>query len=296
MQKANYRIAKLKHTLRDTITSKYITAYQDLKHLQYLNDIFNLLKRQKKAVKKLAKQGVARIIDVKQINIQLQSNRIAKKKAQKTYQQHLTQLNINSGITTSVIPVELETPTIVIDTLLTVQHSRFMMQFKLDSLKTATKQQIFELKYQPNITAFGNAGLNTNQFLGIQNTFGFSVGFNISVPIYDGNQRNITRRKTQLQQNTIDVLHRRFKKKRRLQLINLRSQLRQTNQQLAMLHKQIVQYQSLLQDYRKELANGLVKTVNYLVVLRQYANARQQQVQTHGNLLKIKNEYNYWNW
>jgi outer membrane protein TolC len=296
IRRANYRIAKLKHTLRDTITSKYITAYEDLKQIQYLNDIFKLLKRQRKVVRSLARQGVARIIDVKQINIQLQSNRVAQKKARKTYQQHLTKLNIKSGIAPPVLPANLETPIITIDTALTVQHSRFLKQFKLDSLKTATQQQLFELKYQPNITAFGNTGLNTNQFLDIQNNFGYSVGFNISVPIYDGNQRNITRQQTQLRQNSIDVLQLRFKKKRRLHLISLRSQLRQANQQLALLRNEISQYQSLLQDYRKELSQGLVKTVNYLVVLRQYAKARQQQVKARGNKLKIENKYNYWNW
>jgi outer membrane protein TolC len=296
IRKANYRITHIKHTLRDTITSKYITAYDDLKRLQFLKDILKLLKRQNQVIKKLARQGVTRIIDVKQLNIQLQSNRIAQKKARKTYQHHVTQLNIKSGVTTPFIPVNLETPTISIDTATIVQHSRFMKQFTLDSLKTAAQQRIFELKYHPKIAAFGNTGLKTNKFLGIQNNFGYSVGFNISVPIYDGNQRKITRRQTQLQQNSIDVLQRRFKKKRYLHLSGLRKQLEQTNQQLALLRKEITQYKSLLKDYRKELANGLVKTVNYLVVLRQYTKARQQQVLARGNLLKIKNEYNYWNW
>jgi outer membrane protein TolC len=296
IQRTNYQIAKLKHTLRDTVTSKYITAYQDLKRLQYLNNIFGLLKRQRKVVKSLAKQGVTRIIDVKQINIQMQSNRIAQKKARKTYQQHLTQLNIKSGLAPSVMPVKLTTPTIFIDTSTTVPHSRFMIRFKLDSLKTAAQQQIFELKYQPTINAFGNTGFENNRFAGIQNTFGYSVGFNISVPIYDGNQRHITRQQTQLRQNSINELQRRFKKKRRLHLTGLRNQLRQANQQLTLLRKEISQYKSLLKDYRKELANGLVKTVNYLVVLRQYTKARQQQVLARGNLLKIKNKYNFWNW
>lgn len=296
IRRANYRIEKAKHQLRKSIAKRYITAYQDLTRLQYLRRILKLLKRQKKVVTSLAKRGITRIIDVKQIGIQLQSNRIAQKKVKKTYRQHLMQLKIASGITTAVVPAGLKTPVIAIDTSSTVQHSRFMARFKLDSLKTAAQQQIFELKYRPNITAFGNTGFKSNHFTGLQNTFGYNVGFNISIPIFDGNKKKITRQQTQLQQNSIDVRQRRFRKKRQLHLVGLRKRLHQTEQQLALIQKQISQYKSLLKDYRRELSRGLVKTVNYLTVLRQYIKARQQQVQVRGNLLKIKNKYKYWNW
>jgi len=295
-QQARYHIQKLKHALRDTVTHQYIIVYNDMKKLQYLAHIGQLLKQQKKVVRSLARQGITKITDVKQIRIQYQSNRIAQKQAQKIYRQDLSKLNTQSGLSHTAANIKLQMPTIPVDTSSTVQPSRFMDQFKFDSLKTTAKKQVYNLKYQPSVSAMGNTGLLANNFTGIENNFGYEVGVHISVPIYDGNKRKIVRQQTQLQQNTIDTFQQRFRKKRKSHLNNLRKQLRQTDQQLQMIQKQIAQYKDLLKNYRSELKQGLVSTVNYLIVLRQYTNARQQQVQTRGEKLMLENKYNYWNW
>jgi len=295
IRQSDYQIDQVKHKLRQSVTDQYITTYQDVMHLSYLQNIQDLLQKQKQILQSLAKQGVSKITDVKQINIELQNNRISRKQAENTFQQDLLQLNSLCGIADSTTSVKLQQPSLVIDSS-QVDQSKFMKQFQLDSAKVATQQQLSELKYQPNVTLFGNSGLNAVKFTGIQNHFGYSVGLHVSVPIFDGNQKSITRQQTHLQQHSIDAYQQQFKNKRQVHLASLRQQLKQNQQQLQLVRQQLSQYEDLLSNYRQELSQGILSVIDYLTVLRNYADAQQQRVQILGEEWRLKNEFNYWNW
>jgi len=290
-----YQIDQVKHELRQSVTDQYITTYQDVMHLRYLQNIQDLLQKQKGVLQSLAKRGVAKITDVKQLGIELQNNRISQKQAENIYQQDLLQLNSICGIADSSTSVALQEPSLVVDSS-QVDQSKFMKQFQLDSAKVATQQQLSELKYQPNVSLYGSSGLNAIKFTGIQNHFGYSVGLHVSVPIFDGNQKSITRQQTSLQQHSIDAYQQRFKTKRQIHLESLRRQLKQNHQQLELAEQQLSQYEDLLNNYRQELSQGVLSVIDYLTVLRNYADAQQQRIQTLGRQWQLKNEFNYWNW
>jgi len=295
IRQSEYQIDQVKHQLRQSVTDQYITTYQDVMQLRYLQNIKDLLQNQQQILQSLAKQGVSKITDVKQVGIELQNNRINRKQAENTFQQDLLQLNSLCGIADSTTSVELQQPSLLIDSS-QVGQSKFMKQFKLDSAEVATQQQISELKYQPNVTLFGNSGLNAVKFTGIQNYFGYSVGMHVSVPIFDGDQKSITRQQTSLQQHSIDAYQQQFKTRRQVHLAGLRRQLKQNRQQLQLVQQQLSQYEDLLSNYRQELSQGVLSVIDYLTVLRNYADAQQQRVQILGEEWRLKNEFNYWNW
>lgn len=295
IRQSEYQIDQVKHKLQQSVTNQYITTYQDVMHLRYLQNIQDLLQKQKNILQSLAKQGVAQITDVKQIGIELQNNRINQQQAENAYQQDLLQLNSLCGIADSSMSVELQQPSLVINHS-QVERSKFMKQFQLDSAEVAARQQISELKYEPNATLYGSSGLNAIKFTGIQNHFGYSVGLHVSVPIFDGNQKDITRQQTRLRQHSIDAYQQRFKTKRQVHLASLRRQLEQNRQQLQMIRQQVSQYEDLLSNYRQELSQGILSVIDYLTVLRNYADVQQQRIQTLGQQWRLKNEFNYWNW
>lgn len=295
IRQSEYQIDQVKHELRQSVTDQYIATYQDVMQLHYLQNIRELLQKQKQILQSLAKQGVVHITDVKQIGIELQRNRINRKQAENTYQQDLLQLNSLCGIADSSTSVELQQPSLVVDSS-EVDQSKFMKQFKLDSSEVAARQQVSELKYQPNVTLFGSSGLNAVKFTGIQNHFGYSVGLHVSVPIFDGNQKSITRQQSRLQQHSIDAYQQQFKTKRRVHLASLGRQLKQNQQQLQLVEQQLSQYRDLLSAYRQEISQGVLSVIDYLTVLRNYADAQQQRIQTLGQQWRLKNEFNYWNW
>lgn len=295
IRQREYKIDQIKHELHQSVTNQYIITYQDVMHLRYLQNIQDLLQKQKRILQSLAKQGVAHITDVKQIGIELQNNRINRKQAENAYQQDLLQLNSICGIADSSTSVKLQQPGLIIDSS-KGDRSKFMKQFQLDSAEVAAQQQLSELKYQPNVTLFGNSGLNAIKFTGIQNHFGYSIGLHVSVPIFDGNQKSITQQQSRLQQHSIDAYQQQFKNKRQVHLASLRRQLKQNRQQLDLVQQQISQYQDLLKDYQKALSKGILSVVDYLTVLHNYADAQQQRIQTLGQQWQLKNKFNYWNW
>lgn len=68
------------------------------------------------------------------------------------------------------------------------EQSNFKRQFELGSLRILQNQENYNLKYQPSLNLYGNAGLIAIEFKNIHQKFGFSMRLNLSIPIYDGKQ------------------------------------------------------------------------------------------------------------
>jgi len=295
IQQSEYQIERIKHEIQQSVTDQYITVYQDQLTLKYLTHIDTLLSQQRKVLRDLAGQGIVNITDVKQMGIELQDNQIAIKKAKSTFHRDLMQLNAQCGIMDSTRAVDLQPPGLSVDGE-PAKRSHFQQQFSLDSLQTTIQQQMSELKYQPDISLYGNAGLNAVKLTGIQNYFGYNVGVRLSVPLFDGNQKSISRQQSNLQKHSIAAYGERFRTERQVHLSSLQNRLRQTHEQLDLINNQIDQYQNLLDEYQKSLRQGLFSVVDYLTVLRNFVTVRQQRIQVLGEQWRIENELNYWNW
>lgn len=289
------RAERLRHRLKKTVIDRFIQAYGDALRLQYLEKIDELLGKQQKVLRSLADKGVVKVSRFKQLEIERQGNRLALNEARSTYQRNLLQLNAQCGIADTSTAVELKKPVLMPDSARTRQ-SRFMDRFKLDSLQAANRQAAYELKYQPKVSLYGNTGLNAVQFTGIENRLGYSVGLQVSVPLFDGGRKSTTRQQTKLRQQTIEAYRQRFGTERQLNLQSLQKQIDRAGRQLGQIRRQIDQYEELLSDYRAELANGLISVTDYLSVLRSYEDSLQQQKMLKVRRWKLINEYNYWNW
>lgn len=282
------------HEIKSAITEQYITGYQNQLELSYIQENIDLLNRQKNTLVKLAEQGLTNITDLKQLQLELQALKIQKKSLQSSFRNKISRLNSFSGIIDTQ-SVRLETPDITINSTF-IETSRFINQFKIDSLKSAVQQKVDELKYLPSVSLYGNTGLNTTQINTLKNTLGFSAGIRFSVPLYDGNQKKITRQQNKLAIQSISAFKNQFEIERQNKLIDIQAQLHTLKNQLASFDNQIQEYDKLLQIYRKEVETGDRSIVDYLIVLRGYITSRNQRINLNTDRLLLLNEFNYWNW
>jgi outer membrane protein TolC len=65
----------------------------------------------------------------------------------------------------------------------------FNQQFEIDSLSIQNQKENIN-NYKPSVLLFADAGYNSTLIGQSYKNFG-SVGFNLSIPIYDGNQRQL---------------------------------------------------------------------------------------------------------
>ena len=296
-RKSRYNIQLLEHEIRANVTDQYITAYQNLAHVQYLDDIITLLRKQKQVLQPLAQNGLIHVTELQQIDIKNQDLLIQKSTAENEYRASLSQLNTMSGVNDS-LTARIEPPKISRDTTQTSQ-SLFLRQFRLDSLRLSLEKKVQDMKYRPDLSLMTSAGLNAIQptgLNGLKHNYGYTVGLHFSTILYDGGQKDIQRQKITVAQRSITGHRSHLENQRETQLQSLRTQLDHVKSQLASMSQQKSRYQNLFDTYNAELSSGDVSVIDYLSVVRDYLVFRDQQQQLQATQYQLMNQYNYWHW
>jgi outer membrane protein TolC len=99
-------------------------------------------------------------------------------------------LNYLSG-TNEKSAIVLTQPEMELKPLIAPGSSIYNQQFEIDSLSIQNQKENIANNYKPSVLLFADAGYNSTLIGQSYKNFGNSVGFNLSIPIYDGNQRQL---------------------------------------------------------------------------------------------------------
>ena len=138
--------------------------------------------------------------------------------------------------------------------------------------------------------------LNAVELHNIQRRFGMSAGLSLSLPLYDGRQRSLTRQQSQVNQNTISEYRQYFEKNIAIQRKDMRTRILSLQQNIESLKGQISDYEKLLKLSEKQLQQGNVSMIDHLILLRNFMEIRKSKIETEINCQHEINNYNYWNW
>ena len=282
-----------KHNLEKTVTDQYLNTLQNLELYKLSKEIERNLENQLKLTGNLVQKGSAKVQDYLLLKVETRSQLIILNQTWQNYKNGLFQLYSICGIR--------DTQTVIIDSAdltLTMppDSSRFLFQYYLDSLNTAAQQNVFETRYLPQIKLFFNTGLNAVEIDNLQRRFGLSAGISLSVPILDGGQKDITRQQSMIAEKiTSDFIDYASK--------NIFTQRRDSESRIKALKKNLEDYISQVEDYKKllnisleQLEKGNLSMIEYLTELRNYIDIQKNYISTEINYqLEISN-YNYWSW
>ena len=282
-----------KHGLKKTVTDQYLNTLQNLELYKLSKEIDRNLENQLKITSDLVQKGIAKVQDYLLLKVETKSQEINLNQIWQNYKNGLFQLYSICGIRdTHIVMID----SINLELTLPLDSSNFLLQYYLDSLNTAAQQNIFETKYYPQIKLFFNTGLNAVEIDNIQRRFGFSAGINLSLPILDGNQKDITRQQSLIAEKIIGD----FKD---YAVKNIFTQRRDAENRINSLRKNLEDYKTQVVDYKKllkisleQLEKGNMSMIEYLTELRNYIDIQKNYISTEINFqLEISN-YNYWNW
>lgn len=287
----NVKLAE--HDLDKIVIDQYILCLQDMRQINYLEQMLVFLENQKSLLNTLIDRsiykradGIVLDIDYHNYNGQLQA-------ARTSYQRDLLDLNILCGINdTEVKTLKDEKLTLLPES----QTGGFLKKYELDSLAATAQQNIFELKYKPLFTAFANTGLNAININNITNRFGLSAGLSLSVPIFDGEQRKITRAKTELLKNSVNAYKDNFEAQNTVRKAKILKELQSFPGRLLTMDKQLEDYDKLLQSYKKEIMLGQLTIINYSTAIRNKLTLQRDYSTLITQQQLLINTYNYWNW
>jgi len=284
-------------TIKDlvrTITDQYITAYADQLTYNYTKELFDVLKGEEDALKKLAQSSVIKQTEFLAFDITLQQQELNYLQAQIQYTTDYLTLNYLTGIVdTTVYP--LTEPKLMDSLPQNFYGSVFYQRYVTDSLRIENERRLVAYSYRPVISAYTDAGYNSSlQYLPYKN-FGYSFGLNLKLPIYDGHQRRLKYQKLDLQEKTRVANKNFFMNQYNQQIAQLNLQLHATDQLFQKVEKQIQYTRTLIESYGRLLQTGDVKVTDFVTAITNYLNAQNIYRQNLISRLRVMNQINYYN-
>jgi len=278
--------------IKKAITIQYITAFTNYQELKNCQKYLELLNRHKNILKVLVEQGVYKQSDYLSLIIESQSSEIeiSQLKTQlKTDEYALKQL---CGISdTSRFTPEI--PSIKKAQAVNSANSPLFMQFKIDSLKITNEKQSIALNYKPKVNWFADAGLISSNPLLLYRHLGFSVGVNMSIPIYDGHQRDLENKKVSIKENSRLNYETYFKNQYTNQILQLNDELESTQQSLEMMKQQLQTTNELAEMLKTQLNTGNASIIELINNMKNYLSASRTMNRLQVREFEIINELNY---
>lgn len=290
----NQNTVKLsEHDIEKIVGDQYVLCLQDLKQKDYAEQLTQLISEQKLVVNKLAESGLLKQSDLLLVSIeqQTQLNNLALYKA--TYRRDLMDLNILCGINDTALVVIKD---LALNLNQPVTQSAFVEKYRLDSLNLLAGQRFFELKYKPQLNSFANAGLNGVYVPTLPNRFGVSAGLSFSVYIFDGKQKSLNKKRTDLLVRSTQSYKINFITQNSVRKNRIMTEITSLNERIVTSANQLNDYRQLLDYYKKEVLTGQQSVTVYITTVKNYAALQRDYVLMQTGKQLLINTYNYWNW
>lgn len=288
-----HQIRYQQHQISKAVTDQYIIVYTYQQLLLHLDTIAKSISERKKIIELLVQQALLPQDEYQLLEIELSIR-------QNEYFQQLgplyeafNQLNNLCGIEDTVL-YPLQAP--VIQSQRLTDAFAILEKYRLDSISIIAAQDIDELKYKPQLDAFANTGINAiNPAYALHNV-GLSAGLHLSIPLYDGGQRTVTR-----QQNTYLLQNLNAYKDQDLLEIknNLSSILRQiklAQNSLVSFNEQLQKQARLLETIQLKVISGQSSITAYRLSLQDYIATNENILQAQSKLWLLLSQFNYINW
>ena len=281
--------------LKLAVATQYITAYGVLKEILFNEEITNLLDKENVFLKKLTESTVYKQTDYLNFQVALQQQQLLVSQQKAEYKNNIALLNYVCGIVDTTA-VELTNPDIQLLPSPGFENTLQYEQFRIDSLKIKNSDELIDYAYHPQLDVFADAGFNSSLTYQAYKNFGASVGLSLTVPIYDGGQRQKQHNKTKIieqnRENYLDFSRQQY----RQQLNQLYQQLDQTEQLINQAQGVIQSTRTLMDAYGKQMQTGDASITDYILSINNYLNAKHVITQQTTNKIQIINQINYWNY
>ena len=282
-----------RHTIKKQVTDLFLAALQTQQLLDVADDILERVYAQVNISAELVKTGLLKQTDFLLLQIELQNQTIQRSQLRSELRGDLNALFSSCGMTDTnliqLVPMSEEIEQ-------EVDPPRFIMTFEYDSMKAAAEQDVFESRYAPQVKVFFNTGLNAIEWENIDKRYGLSAGFNFSLPLYDGNQKSLSRQQHELLLENISSQKKYFLVQWSNQLKSLKEQIGMQKENLVLIEQQIAEFKDVLEISARNMQRGNLLVVEYLALLKNYSDVRKNKIVSHIIYLQLINNYNYWCW
>ena len=283
-----------KQDIKKAIIIQYITTYGDQLQLDFNDELIRLLTREEELLKRLTQKNVYKQADYLTFLVTLQQQQLTRSQLLVQYKNDYASLNYIAGIIDTTTET-LSEPKIHVIQNYQPYESPFFLNYKIDSLKIENDRLIAKVQYRPKVNLFADAGYQSSLILTPYKNFGYSFGINLTVPIYDGHQKQLQFSKLDIQQRTLQKKQEFFDSQYRQQLQQLDQQLNNIENLNTNISKQIEYLETLIKVDGKLLETGDIRITDFILALNNYITAKNLVVQNQIARYQVIQQINYWN-
>jgi len=281
------------HEIEDAVRHQFILTLLARKQANIDRELLLEFEKEISILQKLVENAIYKQSDLKLLQIEYQNYLLEYQTFSANYRINSDNLKLLCGIadTTALDIADCEfqldrTPN---------SNSKFLTSFNLDSLNVIAEEDIFSLKYKPQISLFVNTGLNA-VYQPAFDRLGFGTGLTLSWTIFDGNQLKTQNQKTKINLQTIDFDKQNTLKQNEIQKSSILNQINSLSQRIATTEEQLKQYDTLIEMYRLELAQADISVMDFKYLLKDLSQKKQENLSLRMEKQILINAYNYWNY
>jgi outer membrane protein TolC len=279
--------------LKKTIISQYILAWGDQQYYELNSGVLNVLRQEELIVKKLAENGFYRQTEYLSFAVNIRQQELVAEQFDFQFKTDYETLNYLCGIFDTTRYV-LTNPALISNPSAGIRNTIFYRQFVIDSLKLINSDMQIDFNYQPKLSVFADGGYLSSLTVTPWKNFGVSAGLTLTVPIYDGRQRQMQHDQVAISESTRSNYKDFFETQYRQQIALLCHQLAAIDQ-LAKKTVEQQKYAKALVDANRVLLNtGDISVNDYLLSVNNYMNANNMLIENTIERYRIINELNYW--
>jgi outer membrane protein TolC len=283
-----------KNDIVKAVRLQYIVTFSDNNQFLNLQKQFGLLNTELEILKKFTQKSIYKQTDYLLFLATVKQQELILLQMKYQFENDLGVLNYLSG-TNEKSAIVLTQPEMELKPLIAPGSSIYNQQFEIDSLSIQNQKENIANNYKPSVLLLADAGYNSTLIGQSYKNFGNSVGFNLSIPIYDGNQRKLQTTKNELALETNTAYKKQFErqfKQQQEQLVLKLSQNEMINDQLQI---QLKINTTLLEAFNKLLVTGNASIPDFVISLGNSLSIANAIAQNNVERLVLINELNYWN-
>jgi outer membrane protein TolC len=290
--RVSYKISE--NDLRKAITLQYLSACSISNDLTFNKELLKSSREEERLLVQLVEKGLYRQVDYSSFLVELKGQELLLNDLVIQYQKEVSALNILCGLPETTYE-QLILPDIKLNSTGNLSNSPFLTRFLVDSLKIQNEKLLIDRNYKPSVNWFSDAGVVNNIPREISKNIGFSVGLDLSVPIYDGQQRKLKYEKLKIAENSRTNYAGFFKQQFSQQLQQLYKELKMTEEIIPQINQQLVMEESVIKQQKSLINTGNISITDYVTTLKNYITIKRSITQYQLKTLQIITEINYWN-
>ena len=174
-------------------------------------------------------------------------------------------------------------------------NSIFYKKFTTDSLLLKNASQQIGLAYKPKLSVTADGGYVSSLTYTPYKNFGVGAALNLTIPIYDGNQRRLQYQRLNILEQTRISNRDFYSNQYKQQVAQLSQQLQSTGEIINETNDQLKYVRTLMNANRQLLITGDVRIADYIIAISNYLNAENTITQNIIKQFQIITQINYWN-